>query len=145
MQAYERRDFAAAQAYYQQAVKSDPTLFEAQHNLALTALNTGDLPLALTASEAALLLRPDSVSARWNYALALQRAKYPADAAEEFEKYAAADATNGRAHLALGGLYALELDDPDRARTHYARFLELDPQHPQAANVRQWIQLHPAR
>lgn len=145
MQAYERRDFATAQARYQQAVTSDPTLFEAQHNLALTALNTGDLPLALTASEAALLLRPDSVSARWNYALALQRAKYPADAAEEFEKYAAAEATNGRAHLALGGLYALELDDPDRARTHYSRFLELDPQHPQAANVRQWIQLHPAR
>jgi hypothetical protein len=143
--AHERRDYVSAMAEYQLATQSDPAYFEAQHNLAVTALNAGNLPVALGASESALALRPDSTTARWNYVIALQRSKYPADAVEELEKYVAVEKTNAKAHLMLAGLYALDLDEPERARTHYERLLELEPQHPQAENIRQWLAAHAKR
>lgn len=143
--AHERRDYPVALVEYQTAVQMDPAYFEAQHNLAVTALNLGNLPVALAASENALALRPDSSSARWNYAIALQRGKYAADAAEELEKYVAVEKSNARASLMLAGLYALDLGEPDNARPHYERVLAIDPQHPQAESIRQWLSAHPSR
>jgi tetratricopeptide (TPR) repeat protein len=145
MAAHERREYPLAFAEYQAAVQVDPTFFEAQHNLAIIALNLGNLPVALTASENALALRPDSSSARWNYAIALQRGKYAADAAEELEKYVTVEKSNARASLMLAGLYALDLGEPDSARPHYERVLAIDPQHPQADSIRQWLATHPKR
>lgn len=143
--AHERREYPLAFVEYQAAVQSDPAYFEAQHNLAVTALNLGNLPVALSASENALAMKPESTSARWNYAIALQRAKYPADAAEELEKYVAVEKSNARAYLMLAGVYALDLGEPDIARPHYERVLAVDPQHPQADSIRQWLAAHPSR
>jgi hypothetical protein len=44
----------------------DPTHFEAQHNLVVAALAEQDTELALLASERALSLVPEFVSARFN-------------------------------------------------------------------------------
>lgn len=145
LSANERREYPAAFVEYQTAVQLDPAYFEAQHNLAVAALNLGNLPVALSASENALALRPDSTSARWNYVIALQRGRYAADAAEELEKYVAVERSNARASLMLAGLYALDLGEPDNARPHYEHVLAVDPQHPQAESIRQWLSAHPKR
>jgi hypothetical protein len=48
-----------------------------------------------------------------------------------------------RAHFALANLYSQQLGQPGKARAHYLRLLELDPQHPQATAVRYWLEANP--
>lgn len=135
----QRERYAAAAELYREAVRLDPAAVEAQQNLAIASLHTGDLPAALSASERALVLKPDSSSARLNFALALDRAEFPVDAAAEAEKVAAAHPTDVAAHLLLANLYAQRLDQPERARPHYRRVIELEPEHPQSVAIRRWL------
>ena len=121
----------------------DPAYYEAYYNLGLTAYAARNYPLSLSAWKNALALRPDSVDARYNFALALKAADHPAEAAAELEKILAANPEEVRAHLVLGNLYAESLNDPARARIHYTKLLELSPRHPQAAAIRYWIVANP--
>jgi tetratricopeptide (TPR) repeat protein len=128
---------------YQQAVKSDPSYFEAYYNLALAAYGSHSYGQALVAWEYALALRRDSTDSRYNFALTLQAAGYAQDAAAELEKLLAANPGETRAHLVLGNLYAGQLRRPDKARAHYLKVLELDPQNAQAAAIHYWLASNP--
>ena len=81
--------------------------------------------MALPRYELALAIQPDSVDARYNFALALKAAGYALDAADEFKKILAANPDEVRAHLALANLCAQSLHDPAQARQHYLKVLEL--------------------
>jgi tetratricopeptide (TPR) repeat protein len=142
-QAHARGDSAAALNAYQKAIDLDPSHFEAQHNLALAALQTGDLPLSLRSSEIALTIDPASANARYNLAVALQRSRFPLDAAQELARIIEQQPDDPNAHLALASLCAGDLADPERARAHYQRVLTLRPEHPQAANIRRWMDRNP--
>ena len=141
--AHQRRDLVTASAQYRRATEVDPTFHEAFHNLALVAMDQGDLSLALLACEQALLIRPSDAETRRNFASALKQSRYPQDAAEQLELYLAAKPTDSAFHLAAAGLYAGELDDPAKARTHYESVLALEPSHPQAGAIRGWLASHP--
>ncbi|MFM7803324.1 MAG: tetratricopeptide repeat protein, partial [Verrucomicrobiota bacterium] len=141
--AQQRRDLVTAAAEYRRATEVDPSFHEAYHNLALVAMDQGDLNLALLACEQALLLRPSDAETRRNFAAALKAARYPQDAAEQLELFLAARPTDTALHLAAAGLYAGELDEPAKARTHYEAVLALEPSHPQAAAIRGWLSGHP--
>lgn len=134
---------AEAAAAYRQAVEADPSHFEAQFNLGLVTFELQNYRQSLTAWEHALAVRPDSVDARYNFALALKAAGYALDAAAELERILAQHANETRAHLVLGNLYAGPLRDTGRARTHYLRVLELEPRHPEAATIRFWLAQNP--
>lgn len=140
---------AMAIADYRRATQTDPTYFEAYYNLGLACGASGDLPGALVAYETALAIKPASVSeryvesARYNFALALTRANYPLDAANELEKNLAANPGDAASHLALANLCAQQLGQPARARQHYLRVLQLDPHNRQAANIRDWLAANP--
>ena len=128
-----------ASTLYERAVQLDPAFFEGQHNLGLALLDTGNTRRALAAFENALALRPDSADARYNFALALKQANHALDAAEQLERILRSNPEDTRAHLALGNLYAQKLNQPDKAREHYSRVLQKNPQHPQAAEIRMWL------
>jgi Flp pilus assembly protein TadD len=130
---------AEAMAAYQRAITADPACFEAYYNLGVAAQERGDWPTALEAYEGALALEESNTRARYNFALALQSAGYALDAAAEFEKIIAGNPGFADAHLSLAGLCAQTLDEPERARTHYRRMLELEPQHSRANEVRRWL------
>lgn len=140
---HNRRDLAGAAALYEQAAQADPTFYPAHHNLALTALDLNDPTRALAAAESATVLQPASVASRQLLATALQRANYPADAAEQLEQILAATPSDTQSHLTAAGLYAGSLGDPAKARPHYLRVLELDPNHPQASAIRIWLAGNP--
>jgi tetratricopeptide (TPR) repeat protein len=128
---------------YQQAVKADPSYFEAYYNLALAAYGSHSYGQALATWEYALALRHDSADALYNFALTLKAAGYPVDAATELEKLLAANSDETRAHLVLGNLYAEQLRRPDKAKAHYLKVLEQDPQNTQAAAIRYWLTENP--
>lgn len=144
-EAQRRRDLASAASGYRRATAADPTHFASHFNLALVALDQGDLPLALLASEHALQLKPDDVESRRNFAVALKQAGHTADAAEQLEEILAARPADPALHLAAAALYAGELDDVRRARRHYEAVLAIEPAHPQAVAIRAWLASNPAR
>lgn len=128
---------------YQTAAGFDPSWFEAQYNLGVLAARQKYLSQSLAAYEQALAIQPDSVDARYNFAMTLKAAGYAVDAVNELQKLVAVNPSEVRAHLALGNLYAQQLRDPARARTHYLKVLELDPRNSQATNIRYWLASNP--
>ena len=128
---------------YRRAVKADPSFFDAHYNLGVAAYEAGDLTLCSSAYEDALAVNPLSIKARFNFAVALQKAGYSADAANEMEKLLATDPGEARAHFVLANLYAQQLGQPAKARVHYLRLLELEPQHPQGTAIRYWLEANP--
>ena len=128
-----------AMEWYEQAAKLDPSWFEAQYNTGVLAHRLHDYALALPRYEAALAIQPDSEDARYNFAQALKAAGYPLDAANELKKILAANPGDVRAHLALANVCAQSLRDTAQARSHYQKVLELDPNSPQASDIRFWL------
>ena len=128
---------------YQQAAAVDPGWFEAQYNCGVVACRLRNFNQSLAAYEMALAIQPDSVNARYQFALALKAAGYAVDAVNELEKIVAANPDEVRAHLALGNLYAQQLCDPAPARQHYLKVLELDPRNREATDIRFWLSANP--
>lgn len=141
--AHNRRDYAGAAALYEQAAQADPSFYPAHHNLALVALDLNEPAKAVTAAEYATALQPDSAASRQLYAAALQRANFPADAAEQIERLLQVNPNDSQNHLTVAGLYATSLGETAKARAHYQRVLELEPNHPQASAIRIWLAGNP--
>ena len=139
LKAHQENRLSDAIKLYQDAARLDSSLYEAHYNLGLASFRANDLPQALRAYEVALAVKPDSASARFNFAQALTEARYTRDAADELEKLIAAEPDQVGARLAAGNLYARELGDTARARTHYLKALELEPNHRQAQAIRYWL------
>ena len=142
-QAQREKHWVAAMEAYQGALKRDPAFFEANYNLGLAALETGDLSRALSAFEHALAIDPQSVNARFNFAAVLRRANHSRDAADELEKLLVAAPDEVRAHFSLANLYAQQLFQTALAREHYRKVLELEPKHPQGTAIRYWLAANP--
>ncbi len=68
----------------------------------------------------------------------LQRGAYT-EATPQFEALLQKDPSFAKAHLALGQIYSQQITTKDKARQHYARFLQMRPDDPKAAEVRRWL------
>ena len=150
LHAYQAHRLPEAMQAYRLAIQADPSLFEAHYNLGLVATEVGNLTLALTSYENALAIEPKSpearlksIDARYNFALVLKQANFPADAARELEKLLAAYPNETRAHLALANLYAQQLSKPAKAREQYLKVLEAEPQCSAGTAIRYWLRDHP--
>ncbi len=139
LEAQRARRLDEAITNYRKAIQADGSFFEAHYNLELVEFEKGNLPAALNEAEMALSIMAGSVNARYNFALALDRSGFAQDAANELEKLLAQSPGETRAHLLLGSLFAQKLSDMPRARIHFAKVLELEPQHAQAPAIRNWL------
>jgi len=128
-----------AEQWYQTAADTDPSWFEAQYNTGVIAHRLRNYSVALPRYELALAIQPESVDARYNFALALKASGYPLDSADELKKILAANPDEVRSHLALANLCAQSLHDVPQAREHYLKVLDLQPDNPQAADIRFWL------
>ena len=143
VQAQQAHRLPEAAQSYRLATQADPSFFDAHYNLGLADTETGNWPAALAAYENALAVQPRSLDARYNFALVLKQANYLMDAAIELERVLAMYPNETRAHLVLGNLYAQQFHQPDRARQHYLRVLEVEPHNPQAGTIRYWLAANP--
>jgi len=133
------RKFTEAVQSYRAAVASDPGNFDALFALGFTSYQVRSYKLSTWAWEHALAIHPDSVDARYNFALALRALDFVPDAANELEKVLRADGNLTKAHLTLGSIYAEQLKDAAKARVHFRRVLDLEPSHPRGGDIRQWL------
>jgi tetratricopeptide (TPR) repeat protein len=140
---HKNQRYFEASRLYEKAANVDPAYFEAYYNLGLASYEADDMPASLAAYEHALALNPNYKDLRYNFALALLKANYPLDAVDEFQRLAGSAPDDVRVQLSLANIFAQKLDDPDRARRHYLRVLELEPRHPQAGAIRSWIADNP--
>lgn len=127
---------------YRAALRYDARFYEAQLNLGIAAAQANDLSLALASFEDAVRVKPDSIDARYEFAMSLRRANYPQDSANELKVIIEEKPAEVRAHLALANLYAQVLNKPEEAVAHYNKVLQLQPQHPQAGHIRAWLAQH---
>jgi len=144
--AQQAKQLPEAAAAYRKAIQLDPSYFDAYFNLGAVSVQSGNVPAGLSAYETALAIEPDSSAARFNFAVALSKANYPVEAAREFEKMLAKSPTDANAvwaHFAVGNLYANQLREPARAREHYQKVLELNPNFGQAGMIRSWLGANP--
>ena len=107
--------------------------------LGQAAYYTGETSLALQSFENALSIDPNDGPARFNFAMSLVQGTYYADAAKELETFLQFDPNNIQAHLEAANLYAEKLYDVAKAAIHYKRVIGLNPEHPQAVNIRYWL------
>ena len=136
-------DWNLAVASYHKASATDPSYFAAHYQLGLAYYQSGQLAQSLLEYELALAVDPSAPDARYNFALALQKANYPRDAVAELNRAVAKTPNDARLHLLLANLYAQQLAQPESARPHYDKVLELDPQNAQAAAIRYWLSANP--
>ncbi len=139
VQSQQGRRLAEAIRAYKRATQLDPAYFDAWYNLGVASGEAGNTQAALTAYECALAVRPESLDARYNFALLLKQSKYYLDSATELERILSVYPNEARSHLALGNLYAQQLNQPAKARAHYLKVLQVDPQNPQAPAIRYWL------
>jgi len=137
------RQYQDALDSYRATAQLDPSWFEAQYNCGVVAYRLQDFSQSLRAYEMALAIRPDSETARYNFALVLKEAGYVPDAVDELKKVLALYPNDVRAHLALGNLDAQQLYDFAAARAQYQEVLRLDPGNPQAADIQFWLSANP--
>jgi tetratricopeptide (TPR) repeat protein len=143
VQAYQAHRLPEAVQSYRLATRADPSFFDAHYNLGLADTEAGNLAAALASYESALAVQPQSLDARYNFALVLKQANYLVDAVIELERVVAIYPNETRAHLVLGNLYAQQFHQPDKARQHYLRVLEVEPHNPQAGTIRYWLAANP--
>lgn len=124
---------------YRRAIHWDGSYFEAYHNLGLAASRINNFLVAATAYETALALRPNSTSTRYNFALLISAKGYYRDTASELEMLLREKDDDVRAHLLLATTYDKQLRQPQKAKKHYSRVLNLAPAHPQSTAIRYWL------
>lgn len=139
-QALKARDPAKALGHFRDAIQADPGFFEAHFALGLAAMELRDWKTALEAYEKALAIDRNSAPARHNFSLALQGAGYTHDAIAEVQKILQANPRDVRAHLTLASIHARDAQTVAVARQHYGKVLELEPRHPEAANIKKWLE-----
>ena len=141
--AHSAGEFDQALRAYRAAVAADPTYYDANLGLGLTAIDVRAYGVALESLHRALTVQGDSAQARYAFAWTLQKRGYAVDAVNELEKLLAQHPAEVRGHLLLGNLYAEKLRDTKLARAQYSQALALEPNNPQAPSVRAWLQKNP--
>ncbi len=126
--------------HYRQAVTLDPELTRAHFNLGVTYGAAGRDEDAARAYSQAIELEPNHLSARFNLALIHYNQGRYRECVRELEGLLAIDSDHARGHFLLGLTYAENMGDIRRAKRHYGRFLEIEPEDPSAPAVRAWLE-----
>ncbi|MCX6907539.1 MAG: tetratricopeptide repeat protein [Verrucomicrobia bacterium] len=111
----------------------------------VNTLTTAAPQLARTVASAALAPTASqrTTDERYQDALALLQGGAYNDAAAQFEALLQAAPTHAMTHLALGQIYSRQPSTKDKARAHYAQFLQLRPDDPKSPEVRRWLDANP--
>lgn len=138
--AQSEQDWERAIEHYHRAISFDPELTRAHFNLGVTYGAADMNDQAARAYRRAIELEPNHLSARFNLALIHYNQGGYQECVRELGSLLDIDPDHPRSHFLLGLTYAENLGDTRRAKRHYSRFLELEPEDPSASAVRAWLE-----
>jgi len=121
-----QREIDQAREQFQQAVRLDPSHFEAQSNLGSLLFEAGDLEGARARYEDAAELRPGVAGAQYNLGVVLERLGDLTAAALRYERSIQLEPSFANAHYNLGVVRERQ-GDFAAARAEYSRVLALRP------------------
>ncbi|HMP76242.1 MAG TPA: tetratricopeptide repeat protein [Kiritimatiellia bacterium] len=124
---------------FRRAVENDDRMDRGFYNLGLAHSQAGDYEIAKDAYLRALNLNPDLHVARYNLALLYYQTRDTASAALLAQDLVRRDPNYAVGHYLLGQIYSEKAETIPQARAAYSRFIELEPNHPAVAVVRQWL------
>jgi len=129
--------FAEAERGLLGVVRREPRLAGPRANLGILYSRTGREAEALEALRGAVKLNPNRAAYYNEIGMILRRAGKFDDARGSYAKALEVDPTYAYAHLNIGILYDLYLQELDKALDHYRRYRELAPS--EAPTVAKWI------
>ena len=138
-------DLVEARRALEEAVELDPGFTEARLQLAEVLRESGDSQAALDAYRAAAAAAPNNTNVRFKFARELRRAGRFDEAINEYQALLRLEPSVAEAHYNLAVLFLQERQAPDRAREHFRRFVELDPESERAPRVREWLSANNSR
>lgn len=137
-----QRRWDQAIAAFTRALENDDRLTSAFYNLGLAYTEAGNYEMAKAAYIRALALQPDLHSARYNLALLYFQTRDLSSSLALAQELVRQKPDFAVAHYLLGQIYSEKPDTIPEARAAYSRFLDLAPNHPATAVVRQWLASH---
>ncbi len=125
-----------AEASMREAVRLRPSSPAAHEGLLDVLEDQGRRPDALAAARQYARSRPD-IAASWERLGGLEARAGNAKGAEDaFQKSLQLDQSRASVHYQLGVLYDKSLKAPDKAKSHYEKYLQMAPNGPEAKTVR---------
>jgi tetratricopeptide (TPR) repeat protein len=138
---YANKDWDAAVASYQKALKAEPTSSRSAYNLGLALKAKGDLDRAAKAFALALQLEKDMPKALYMLGLTEMQQNHNSIALSQLNRLIRVQPDFAKAHYLLGRIYRDE-GRPDMSVIHFERFLHLNPTGSSADNARRWLEHH---
>ncbi len=138
-------ELGTARRALERAVELDPSFATARLELAEVLAESGDSEGALRAYRGAVAAAPDNAGARFHLAVGLRRAGRIDEAITEYQNAIRIDSELSEAYYNLAVLYLQAKQNPDLAARNFSRFLQLEPHHERAAQVRQWLEANDYR
>lgn len=130
-----------AMAQYREVIRRHPGYVPASLNLGAALYGLGNVDDAILVYQEALRHRPNSARVRNNLAEAYRKTGQIPRARTEFLRINEESPTYAPAQYGLALLYEEDLADPKNARAHYEQYLALVPDGPEAAEVRERLQI----
>ena len=123
-----------------QKVKQNPRDFDSIVELGNLNFDQKNYDDAINLYKKALEIRPDAFNTRTDMGTAMFYQNRFDDAIAEFQEVLKGDPKNAQALFNLGVTMLHGKKDPKRAQEYWERMVELNPDHPQAAFVKEQIQ-----
>ncbi len=113
-----------------QEVEQNPENVEAITQLASFFMQSEDWDKALSFWRRALNVDPDNQLALNQAGFTLFQMQQHAEAREKFHRLLEINPENHQGHFNLAIIYKYYLDEPEKAREHLEKIIEIDPDHP---------------
>lgn len=132
------KDWDRAVACYKKTLQLDPRFFNASFNLGLAYKAKGEPALAKDAFAYTVSIQPDMAKANYMLGVMYKELNDNSKAITQLEKTVKIDPSYARAHFLLGIMYRDE-QLVESAKRHFQRYVELAPDQPAAARLREWL------
>jgi len=126
---------------YEAIAKSNPGNVDAWIALGNAQMDAQRFAEAIISYQRALDLDPKNVNVRVDMGTCYRGVGQPERAIEEYKKGSKYDPKHAMAHLNSGIVYAYDLNKKAEAIKSFEKYLELAPNSPNAADIRQQIQI----
>ncbi len=129
---------ARAIEFLKEAAELEPGFAAVHLNLGVIYIRIGQHASGIQSLSKAIELQPENPLALQNIGFAYSDLGKHEKAVPYLQEAIRQDPADANAHLLLGLAYR-SLKHPEKARVHFKKTLELEPIHPQAAQIRQWL------